>query len=248
MNEWSLTSIECFLPVQHCSNPFSIYCVLLYLLMQWMLSTTSWGRYYQKHHLIDNETEAQKGRLFARGPTEYMRWSQVSNPGHLGPQFQKKQSQMVFQELVSQHFVPEWGHPGFVMCSSGSDFLNTWSTLPLSRTQKSAGQPHEVPPHLSPGPVSPLICSFSYWAHFLNEEGCSALRTYKWLALTCQAWSLYFTRPIMDAIFLSKICIPPFLKSNDSNFFPSAHFLSVSFNGTCETDRRRDEKWKRAVD
>ena len=90
--------------------------------------------------------------------------------------------------------------------------------------------------------------SFLLLSTFLNEEGCSALRTYKWLALTCQAWSLYFTRPIMNAIFLSKICIPPFLKSNDSNFFPSAHFLSVSFNGTCETDRRRDEKWKRAVD
>lgn len=93
-----------------------------------------------------------------------------------------------------------------------------------------------------------FICSFSYRAQFLNEDGCFTLRTYKWLALTCQAWSLYFTRPIMNAIFLSKICIPPFLKSNDSNFFPSAHFLSVSFNSTCESDRRRDEKWKRAVD
>lgn len=93
-----------------------------------------------------------------------------------------------------------------------------------------------------------FICSFSYRAQFLNEDGCFTLRTYKWLALTCQAWSLYFTRPIMNAIFLSKICIPPFLKSNDSNFFPSAHFLSVSFNSTWETDRRRDEKWKRAVD
>lgn len=46
----------------------------------------------------------------------------------------------------------------------------------------------------------------------------------------------------MNAIFLSKICIPPFLKSNDGNFFPCAHSPSVSFNGTCETDRHRDEK------
>ena len=135
--------------------------------------------------------------------------------------------------------------PGFVSGSSG--FPKVWGTTPPvelgpARTLCS------LFPTAAAWPRQSSHLSFLLLSTFLNEEGCSALRTYKWLALTCQAWSLYFTRPIMNAIFLSKICIPPFLKSNDSNFFPSAHFLSVSFNGTCETDRRRDEKWKRAVD
>ena len=163
--------------------------------------------------------------------------------------------------------------PGFVSGSSGSP--KVWGPLPLvelglaralcSPFHGSSGSPKVWGPLrlMELGPARALCgpshaaaawprqsshLSFLLLSTFLNEEGCSALRTYKWLALTCQAWSLYFTRPIMNAIFLSKICIPPFLKSNDSNFFPSAHFLSVSFNGTCETDRRRDEKWKRAVD
>ena len=72
---------------------------------------------------------------------------------------------MVFSRAC-WHFGSDEEQPGFVIGSSGSGFPKTSSTLPLSRAQTSAGQPCVVPPHRSPGPARPLVCRFSYRAHF----------------------------------------------------------------------------------
>lgn len=71
--------------------------------------------------------------------------------------------------------------------------------------------------------------------------------------LIIKVFPFYYVSPFFHPLSLWDICIPLFLrkKSNDSNFFSflsATSRVSASFSGTCESDRRRDEKWKRAVD